>query len=161
MTREQFVARFGGVYEHSPQLAEAVWNAVGPRALDDAQKLKERFRSAVDSAGRDAQLALIRAHPDLGKRLAMSKESTAEQRGAGLDACSPEEFEELQHLNHAYNDTFGFPFIIAVRGLDRSAILAAFRQRLSNSAEAEFATALAQIHRIASFRIDDIFEANA
>jgi OHCU decarboxylase len=113
----------------------------------------------VFDAGKDAQLALIRAHPDLGNRLAMSRESASEQKGAGLDACSPEEFAEFQKLNADYKAKFGFPFIIAVRGLDRSAILAAFRTRLSNNADAEFATALEQIHRIAGFRIADIFEA--
>jgi len=158
-TGEQFVACFGGVYEHSRHFATQVWDA-RPNT-GDAAALKAAFRNAVGSAGREAQLALIRAHPDLGNRLAMSKESTAEQKGAGLDACTREEFAEFQKLNADYKAKFGFPFIIAVRGLDRTDILAAFRQRLNNSADQEFATALEQIHRIAGFRINDIFEANA
>ncbi len=158
LTREQFVARFGGVYEHSPHFAETVWRNARPADLDDAAKLKTLFRAAVFDAGKDGQLALIRAHPDLGNRLAMSKESTSEQKGAGLDACSPEEFAEFQKLNTEYKAKFAFPFIIAVRGLDRATILAAFRARLNNSADAEFATALEQIHRIAGFRISDLLE---
>ena len=160
LTGADFVARFGGVYEHSPHFAEAVWRNARPADLDDAAKLKTLFRAAVFDAGKDGQLALIRAHPDLGNRLAMSKESTSEQMGAGLDACSPEEFAAFQELNADYKTKFGFPFIIAVRGLDRAAILKAFRTRLNNSADAEFATALEQIHRIAAFRIGDLLEGN-
>ena len=156
LTGAEFLARFGGVYEHSPHFAESVWSNARPSALDDPAKLKALFRATVDDASKAEQLALIRAHPDLGNRLAMSKESAAEQRGAGLDACSPAEFAEFQELNAVYKAKFGFPFIIAVRGLDRSAILAAFRQRLNNSADAEFAAALEQIHRIAGFRIGDL-----
>jgi 2-oxo-4-hydroxy-4-carboxy-5-ureidoimidazoline decarboxylase len=91
----------------------------------------------------------------------MSRESTAEQKGAGLDQCSAVEFAEFQQLNVAYTAKFGFPFIIAVRGLDLAAILAAFRERVNKDAETEFATALEQIHRIAAFRIGDILEDKA
>ena len=157
MTREEFLARFGGVYEHSAHFADAVWSGARPIALDDPDKLRALFRATVDHASEPEQLALVRAHPDLGNRLAMSRESTSEQKGAGLDQCTPAEFKEFQRLNDAYKTKFGFPFIIAVRGLDRAAILAAFRERLNNTSAAEFAMALEQIHRIASFRLDDIF----
>ena len=157
LTHDQFVSRFGGIYEHSPHFAEAVWNSARPSALDDPAKLAALFHAAVGGAGADAQLALIRAHPDLGNRLAMSAESTSEQQGVGLDTCSPEEFREFQKLNTAYKAKFGFPFIIAVRGHTRASILTAFRERVNNDADTEFTTALEQIHKIAGFRLRDIF----
>jgi OHCU decarboxylase len=156
LSRAEFVERFGGVYEHSPQFAERVWDNAPPAALDDPAQLKALFRRAVETAGKTEHLALIRAHPDLGDRLALSPASSAEQQGAGLDQCSPAEFAAFQSLNGDYKAKFGFPFIIAVRGLERRAILEAFRARLDNKAEAEFQTALEQIHAIAAFRIGDL-----
>lgn len=154
LSRDDFVRRFGAVYEHSPWFAEAVWDAGAP---DDEISLRAALREAVESASRGARLALIRAHPDLAGRIALSAESSAEQKGAGLDQCSSEEFAAFQELNAAYTEKFGFPFIIAVRGLSRAQILDAFRQRIANDSEAEFATALEQIHRIAAFRLHDLF----
>jgi len=81
-----------------------------------------------------------------------------EQSGAGLDQCSPQEFADFQRLNAAYNDRFGFPFIVAVKGMSRRDILDAFEARLGNDPETEFAEALRQIHRIAAFRLADLFE---
>lgn len=152
MNREDFVKTFGAVYEDSPWVAEAVWPPKGDLAA--------AMRDAVDAAPREAKLALIRAHPELAGRTAiageMAEASKREQSGAGLDRCTPEEFAEFQRLNGAYNDRFGFPFIIAVKGLDRRDILKAFRARLDNDPETEFETALEQIHRIAGFRLADL-----
>lgn len=158
LTRDEFVARFGGVYEHSPHFAETVWTMARPTALDDPERLRALFRAAVDDAGADAQLALIRAHPDLAGRIALSLQSAAEQKGVGLDQCSSAEFAAFQELNAAHAAKFGYPFIIAVRGLDRAQILDAFRQRINHGADTEFAAALEQIHRIASFRLRDLFD---
>lgn len=146
--RENFVARYGGVYEHSPWVAEACWPP--PEDLADA------MRAVVDAAPRDRKLALIRAHPELASRAKMADASVKEQAGAGLDQCSPAEFEAFQRLNAAYNARFGFPFIVAVKGLSRADILAAFEARLENDPETEFETAMAQIHRIAGFRLADL-----
>jgi len=157
LTRDEFVARFGGVYEASPHFAEAVWDSGA--AQGDTYNLYQAFRDAVDAAGENAQLALIRAHPDLANRVSMSAESTSEQAGAGLDQCTMAEVAEFQQLNDDYKHKFGFPFIIAVRGLDRERILGAFRHRLALSREAEFAMALHQIHRIAALRLTDLIEA--
>lgn len=156
LDREAFVARFGGVYEHSPWVAEALWNA-GP-APDDAAALADAMAAIVEAAGAEAQLALLRAHPDLAGRLALrgglTPESRAEQASAGLDQCSPEELAEFRRLNTAYTARFGFPFIIAVKGLDRDTVLAAFRRRLANHRAAEFREALDQVHRIARLRLE-------
>lgn len=158
LSRDEFVARFGGVYENSPHFAESVWDAGA--AQGDTYDLYQAFRDAVDVAGENAQLALIRAHPDLAKRVSMSLESTSEQAGAGLDQCTMAEVAEFQQLNDDYKRKFGFPFIIAVRGLDRERVLGAFRHRLGMSREAEFDMALHQIHRIAALRLTDLIEAH-
>jgi 2-oxo-4-hydroxy-4-carboxy-5-ureidoimidazoline decarboxylase len=110
----------------------------------------------VDGAPKAMKLALIRAHPELASRTRMAEASVKEQSGAGLDQCSAEEFAEFQRLNGAYNARFDFPFIVAVKGLSRADILAAFAARLANDPKTEFATAIAQIHRIAGFRLADL-----
>src|SRR5258708_35496638 len=118
------------------------------------------MRAEVDAAPREMQRALICAHPGLASRARMADASVQEQSGAGLDRCSPAEFEAFQRLNAAYNARFGFPFIVAVKGLTRADILAAFEARLANEPETEFAPAIHQIHRIAGFRLAHLFEGN-
>lgn len=151
--KADFVARYGGVYEHSPWVAEA---AFGQPGIDTLEGLHAAMRAAVENAGEDRQLTLLRAHPELACRRAdsLSAESAGEQRGAGLDRCTAEEFAEFGRLNSAYRRKFGFPFIVAVKGLDRQAILAALRRRLENGRQTEFRTALDQVHRIARFRLE-------
>ncbi len=156
LSHADFLARFGPVYEASPWVAEGVWPAVEDGALDDSAALAEALRAEVDAAPREMKLALIRAHPQLASRARMAEASVKEQSGAGLDQCSPEEFAAFHRLNATYNDRFGFPFIVAVKGLTRADILAAFEARLANDPETEFATAIAQIHRIAGFRLADL-----
>jgi 2-oxo-4-hydroxy-4-carboxy-5-ureidoimidazoline decarboxylase len=157
LTRDAFIARFGPVYEASPWVAEAVWPAAARGEIDDPEALAQAMRAAVDAAPREARLALIRAHPQLAVAGRMAEASVREQRGAGLDQCSPDELTAFRRLNAAYLDRFGHPFIIAVAGLARGDILAAFAERLENDAETEFATAIAQIHRIAGFRLAALF----
>ena len=142
MDRAAFIALYGGVYEDSAWVAQ--------EAFPDP----ERMAAVVEAAPREARLALIRAHPQLASRARMADASVREQAGAGLDACSPEEFETFQRLNAAYNARFGFPFIVAVKGLSRQDILAAFERRLHNDPETEFDEAMRQIHRIAAFRLE-------
>lgn len=155
MTRDAFIARYGGIYEHSPWVAEAVWDS----AVADApvETIGQVMREAVEMAGHDRQLTLLRAHPDLAGRLALAGDLTeasrSEQAGAGLDRCTPDEMAAFQSLNTAYVERFRFPFILAVKGHTRQTILDAFRARIDNTAEAEFRTALDQVHRIAGFRL--------
>jgi 2-oxo-4-hydroxy-4-carboxy-5-ureidoimidazoline decarboxylase len=156
LSHAQFLARFGPVYEASPWVAEGVWPAVEAGGLDDPAALAAAMRAEVDAAPRELQLALIRAHPELASRTRMAEASVQEQSGAGLDQCSAEEFAGFQRLNAAYNARFGFPFIVAVKGLTRGDILKAFEARLASDPETEFATAIAQIHRIAGFRLADL-----
>lgn len=158
-TRETFVGHLGGVFEHSPWVAE---RAHERRPFASREALHAAMVAVVQEAGPERQLALLRAHPEPAGRAAIrgevSEASAREQGGSGLMDCSPEEFARLRELNQAYAEKFGFPFIIAVRGLDRAAIVEAFARRLGNDPEAEMAEALRQIARIAGFRLTEAVE---
>jgi 2-oxo-4-hydroxy-4-carboxy-5-ureidoimidazoline decarboxylase len=153
----EFIVRFGGIYEHSAWAAEGAFREGLPGQADDPAVLAAAMARVVDAAGPDQQLALLRAHPELAGRLAiagaLTADSASEQASARLDHCTPDEFARFTALNDAYGKRFGFPFIIAVRGLDRAAILRAFASRIDNTPEQEFATALAQVHKIARLRL--------
>jgi 2-oxo-4-hydroxy-4-carboxy-5-ureidoimidazoline decarboxylase len=151
MDQERFVESIGWVFEHSPWVAERAHGS-GPFASIDA--LHAAMNSEMRRATTDEQLALLRAHPDLGARARMSGASTAEQEGAGLDRLSPIQFETLQRLNCEYRDTFGFPFLYAVKGAGVADILAALERRRTARYEAEFDEALSQVSRIALFRLE-------
>jgi len=153
MDRQAFLACFGEVYEHSPWVAEAAWER-GPFA--DRATLHRAMEHAVATASPARRLALIRAHPELGARVAMSSASRSEQNGAGLDDAAPAERAQLLELGAAYHARFGFPFILAVKGKGRAEIIAALTARLENTAAQEQAVALAEIGRIAWFRLVDL-----
>src|SRR5207248_8925816 len=102
------------------------------------------------------QLALLRAHPDLGTRARISEASTGEQQGAGLDRLTKEEFDRLQRLNDQYRQTFGFPFLFAVKGSTKHDVLAALDARGRRSRDEEFAEALQQVYKIARFRLEEM-----
>lgn len=156
MNGEDFVRRFGGIYEHSPWVAERVLLVLGERVVDTGL-LAVLMADCVDNASVGTQLELIRAHPDLAGKAQVAGEltvdSTEEQSKAGLDQCTAEEFERFQSLNAAYKEKFGFPFIMAVRESTRGDILAAFSARMENDYELEFETALQEIHEIARLRL--------
>jgi OHCU decarboxylase len=156
ISKEAFVERFGSVYEHSPWVAEAVWPDYKAGRLDKPGSLSEAMRNVVEAATYDMKLALIKAHPELASRTKMADASVSEQSKAGLDQCTPQEFDAFQTLNAVYKMRFGFPFIVAVKNMARQDILAIFERRLNNDPELEFDTAIAQIHRIASFRLSDL-----
>ena len=160
LDRDGFVARFGAVYEHSPWIAETVFEAGLTPRHDRPSGLHEAMRNVVEDSPRDRQLALLRAHPNLAGRLAMAGgltvHSAGEQAGAGLDQCTAEEFTRFTTLNDAYKAKFGFPFIMAVKGKTRGEILAAFETRSANDAVIEFRTALDEVHKIALFRLRDL-----
>jgi 2-oxo-4-hydroxy-4-carboxy-5-ureidoimidazoline decarboxylase len=155
-----FVAALGGVFEHSPWVAE---RALAARPFASVDALHAAMVAAVAAAGEAPQLALLRAHPELAGRAMIRNELTAdssqEQAGAGLTQCSPDEYARLQELNARYNAKFGFPFIVAVKGLDRAGILQRFAARVTNDPAAEFREALAQVARIARFRLDALLAA--
>lgn len=160
MDRETFVARFGGIFEHSPWIAERAWDLeLGP-AHDSAVGLHNALARMFRSATEAERLGVLTAHPDLAGKLAAAKrltaESTAEQASAGLDALTDAERAEFTALNDAYVARHGFPFIIAVRDYDKAGILDAFRRRINNDRETEFAEAARQVERIAALRLSAI-----
>jgi len=155
MNEAEFVTRFGGIYEHSAWVAQEV--AAEAIATNDLAEIATLMAECVDNASSERQLALICAHPDLAGKAQVAGEltadSTSEQASAGLDQCSAEEYAQFQDLNTRYKEKFGFPFFMAVRGSSRADILAAFAARLDNDATTEFETALAEIHQIATLRL--------
>jgi OHCU decarboxylase len=163
MERDAFVDRFGGVFEHSPWIAERAHALeLGP-AHDTAVGVHSALARIFRAASDHERLGVLRAHPDLAGKLAAAKrltpESTLEQASAGLDALTDDERIRFTELNTAYVERFGFPFIIAVRGLTKDDILAAFERRIGNDRATEFATACAQVERIARLRLDDMLPA--
>ena len=153
--RAGFISLYGGIYEHSPWVAETLFdNGAAASPLENTGPMA----AIVESAPLEMQMTLLRAHPDLAGKLAKSGtltvESTSEQASAGLDQCSQEEFEEFTALNTRYRDNFGFPFILAVRGRNRHEILENFRTRVNNDTATEFREALDQVHQIARLRLE-------
>jgi N-carbamoyl-L-amino-acid hydrolase len=161
LPREEAASLLQGLYEHSDWIAE---QALDARPFASVAALKYAMVQVLQRAGRDAQIALVRAHPELAGKAMVSKsltaESTNEQSKAGLTDCTPEEFAHIQQLNASYNAKFGFPFILAVRGprgtgLSRQQIISTFERRLNNHPEYELAECLRNIHRIVEIRLND------
>lgn len=157
LPRDAFVGALGGIFEHSPWVPAGV---AATRPYSSIEVLHSAMCDVVRDAGQDAQLGLIRAHPELAGKAAVAGELTAssasEQHGAGLDRCSPAEYAELLDLNHRYHARHGFPFILAVRGHTRSSIIAALRERVDRDTDAEIAQCLHQIEKIAALRLADL-----
>ena len=158
IARDEFISRFGGVFEHSPFIAERAFDDGFVGETLDVDRVHTALVAIFRAASPEERLGVLRAHPDLAGRLAiageLTEDSKKEQAGAGLDRLSPQEHQRFTELNRAYVEKFGFPFIIAVKGLDKQAILSAFEKRIDNSRDAEFETATAQVERIALLRLE-------
>lgn len=160
LDRSDFISRFGGVFEHSPFIAERAFDAAlvaEPLTASGVHAaLTEKFRAASPAE----RLGVLRAHPDLAGKLAiageLTEDSRKEQAGAGLDRLSADEHQRFTALNSAYTEKFGFPFIIAVKGLTKNDILSAFETRIGNGREQEFDTACAQVEKIARLRLESL-----
>lgn len=155
--RARFVAALGGIFEHSPWVAEAAFER---RPFGGRAALHRAMVEIVHAAGREQQLALIRAHPELAgaPQAALTEASRHEQGAAGLGGADAEERARFAALNRRYRDKFGFPFVMAVKGRNKAEILAAFEARLAQRPEAEFERALQEIARIAGFRLEALVE---
>ena len=149
-----FIDRLGGIYEHSPWVAERV---LSERTFDSVEELHSAMKTAVQNASRERRLELLRAHPDLGDQTGVTDASKKEQTSAGLDQLSPEMYETFQQLNDRYRQKFGFPFIMAVKNESPAAIQRAMEQRIEHSRPEEFQTALAEVHKIARYRLEGRF----
>ena len=160
LSRIAFVDRFGGVFEHSPWVAEAAFDAGLDTACDTASGLHALMSRAMMAGTDEQKLALIMAHPDLAGRLAragrLTAESTKEQASAGLDQLTDAERARFTDLNDAYKARFGFPFIMAVKGRSKGEIMDAFERRIAHDRDQEFSTALSEISRIALLRLGDM-----
>ena len=158
--RDAFVDTFGGIFEHSPWIAERAHAFELGATHNSATGVHSALARAFRSASEAARLGVLNAHPDLAGKLAAAKrltaESTAEQASAGLDALTDDERAEFTALNTAYTEKFRFPFIIAVRDNTKASILAAFKSRLDNDRDTEFATACRQVERIAELRLEEL-----
>ena len=159
MSAAQFLTRFGDIFEDTPEIALRAWQAGLTAREDSAEGLHAALVGALRGLSAEQQRALIRAHPELAGRLAqagqLTQASTTEQGSAGLGALSAEELTRFERLNAAYRARFDLPFIMAIKGSSREAILAAFEARLRNDPEQEFQEALRQIERIAWLRLKD------
>lgn len=155
MSQDEFVQALGAVFEETPTIAHQVWHR---RPFATVSELHQQMVAVVSAMSQPQQLALIRAHPDLGSKAKMAKASVQEQSGLGLDRLTPEEYAQFQSLNNAYKNRFGFPFIVAVKNHTKATILEAFDRRLQNSFAQEITQALAEIAEIARFRLLDLVQ---
>jgi 2-oxo-4-hydroxy-4-carboxy-5-ureidoimidazoline decarboxylase len=154
--RGAFVDVLGGVYEHSPWVAERAWSE---RPFFSIEDLHGSMRSVVRDASRERQAELLRAHPDLGERTGtteMTDASREEQAAAGLDRLNRDQYEAFERLNGTYRERFGFPFIVAVREESPEAIRDAMEERIEHSEPEEFRTALEEVHTIARLRLEKL-----
>lgn len=158
LNQNQFTERLGAIYEHSPWIASKAWQAT---PFKEIAELHAAMANVVLNSSKDLQLKLILEHPELAGKAAiagnMAQASKDEQKSAGLDQCSPAELELIQKLNQEYRQRFGFPFIIAVRGLNKQQIIQAMQDRLKNDPAKEFNNALEQINQIALLRLNQLF----
>lgn len=161
LPKAEFVTVLADIFEHSPWVAAGAYDA---RPFGSLGELHSAMCGVVEASGTDAQLGLIRAHPNLAGRAALAGELTAassfEQTGAGLDRLTEAEYERFHTLNDVYKSRFGFPFILAVKGHTKTSILDAFETRLPNSPEVERQEALEQIYQIALFRLEALLGAS-
>lgn len=153
MSQEQFIDRFGGVFEHSAWVAEMTWTK---RPFSSRGELHEAMMDVVRASSEESIIRLFRSHPDLATRIRIGEYSTKEQQGVGLDRLSEEEFEQFAKLNHVYTDKFKFPFILAVKGKDKTNILKAMEERVHHSLEREVAQAMQEIGKITGFRLVEL-----
>ena len=153
MECDQFVAILGEIFEGTPAIAQQSWHQ---RPFNTVEALHQCMVEVMNGMTVDEQMMLTRSHPDLGSKAIMADVSVKEQAGVGLDQLTLEEYQQFQGLNQAYQERFGFPFIVAVRNHTKASIREAFQTRLKNSVEAEREQALAEIGQIARFRLNEM-----
>lgn len=157
MNQDDFVAALGWIFEDSPWVAAKAW---AKKPFADILSLHQSMVDVVREASDTEKLALVCAHPDLGAKAKMAEASVKEQAGVGLNQLSPEEYDKFNYLNQAYKEKFNFPFIIAVKNHTKESILLNFSQRLENSKATELQTVLAEIEKIALFRLQEVTDDN-
>ena len=155
--KSEFITLFASIYEHSDWVIKNIIknNSNVPNTINE---LKIKMKNEVDKSSENLKLKLLRAHPELGIKKSqlssLTEASQEEQKSAGLDQCSEEEYEEIKSLNKSYKEKFQFPFIIAVKGLNRLDIIKSMKKRVDNNYDEEFLTAINEVHKIAKIRLD-------
>jgi len=156
LSRSEFVEIFANIFEKTKWIAEKLYNQ---KPFDDFKDLCSKMLGIFETAGKETQLKILRAHPDLADKVTvnlLTSNSWSEQSNAGLDQCSEEEFNEFKNLNKSYRQKYGFPFVIAVKGKNKIEILSEFRKRILNSVDEEFNEAIIQVGKIANLRLNKI-----
>ncbi len=153
MSQGSFTAALGEIWEETPEIANQTWHS---RPFKDIDALYQAMVAVVNNMSDAEQVALIKAHPDLGSKTKMAEASVQEQAGVGLDRLSESEYQRFQFFNQAYKDKFNFPFIIAVKDQTKDSILAAFETRLKNTLGLEKQQALSEISKIAQLRLETL-----
>ena len=153
MPQAEFTEALGEIWEETPEIADRAWHK---KPFEDTEDLHQAMVAVVDSMSESEQIALIKAHPDLGSKAKMADASVEEQAGVGLDRLSKSEYQRFQSLNQAYKDKFDFPFIIAVKNHTLESILEAFTERLENDRTTEQQQALTEIKKIARLRLESL-----
>ena len=159
MDQDEIIDLLKSIYEHSPWVPIRLFSTK-INTIIDKEYLYKKMKAIVDNASKKEKLKLIRSHPELGNKLQkideLTKYSKEEQKSAGLNQCTAEEFKVLTDLNQQYRTQFEFPFIIAVKGLYKSEIISEMKKRVNSTKQEEFETAMNEIHKIAKLRIYDL-----
>ena len=156
LSRSEFVEIFANIFEKTKWIAEKLYNQ---KPFDDFKDLCSKMLGIFETAGKETQLKILGAHPNLADKVTvnlLTPNSQSEQSNAGLDQCSEEEFNEFKNLNKSYKQKYGFPFVIAVKGKNKIKILSEFRKRILNSVDEEFNEAIIQVGKIANLRLNEI-----
>ena len=157
MTQSEFVSIFGNVFEKTIWITERAYEL---KPFKNCEELSSKFLEIYENSTKEKQLEIFNSHPNLATEKVLTEDSKKEQNSSRLDQCSKEEFEEFKKLNIEYKKKFLFPFIIAVKGKNRSEILNNFRQRITNNINSEFIETKKQVKKIANFRLDEIIKKN-
>ena len=156
LSRSEFVEIFANIFEKTKWIAEKLYNQ---KPFDDFKDLCSKMLGIFETAGKETQLKILKAHPSLADTIkvnTLTTNSRIEQSNAGLDKCSKKEFNEFKDLNKSYKQKYGFPFVIAVKGKNKIEILSEFRKRILNSVDEEFNEAIIQVGKIANLRLNEI-----
>tara|TARA_B100001123_G_scaffold76467_1_gene86391 strand:+ start:4221 stop:4724 length:504 start_codon:yes stop_codon:yes gene_type:complete len=159
LQKSQFIKVFANIFENATWIAEELYKQ---RPFKDFDELSSKMMNIFDTSSREKKIKILKDHPDLGNKTKISlltPESIKEQKNAGLDHCTKEEFEEFKKLNHDYKK-FGFPYILAVKGKSKIEILENFRKRINSEQKTEFVEAIKQVKKIASLRLEDLNNKN-
>ncbi len=155
LEKKEFLSIFGNIFEKSDWIADEVFNL---KPFKDSYDLIIKMISIYENSNNEKIIKIFNLHPQLAIEKSLTSFSSKEQSDAKLDHCTKEELEEFERLNADYKKKFGFPYIIAVKGKNKSEILNNFRQRIRNSSKIEFEEAKIQVRKIASIRLEEILE---